>query len=249
MAGNPALALPRLFRKPESQEGPGAPESGREHQSTGKGTGQGAPPPPAGPSPGRGLCAAVRPREQAQAAPRRARGDGRAGDSGSEPPSTRRTETPEEKSWLRARQLMTYYQQGGLQAGRPGCRDPQPRALTSWLSPVPASAPRLAPETTPPPCSRTSMAPLALPSESESGNGTRAQGSPNLPPLPRVCHTSCLGDVGVHTEHPASGGATPLTASDLILAPHLRVQDGKPRAADIHPGFIQDSAQLWAGTQ
>ena len=164
-------------RKPESREGPRGQESGREHQSHGKGTGQGRPPPPAGPAPASGSLRQVRPWEQAQATPRRSWRDGGAGDSRSEPPFHRRgPETPEEKSWLRARQLMTCYQPRGLWSGRPGCQgELQPHASTSWPSPVPAhQLPALHQRPSHHPALEHSMAPAApslnLSQETEPGH-------------------------------------------------------------------------------
>lgn len=188
----------------------------------------------------------LRPWEQAQAAPRRGWGDGGAGDSGSEPSFHKRgTETPEEKSWLRARQLMTCYQPRGAlvrQAwvlGRPTAMRidllAEPRSSTS--------APRLAPETIPPPCSRTlhgSRRPFPQNLSQEMEPGHKAAQSSSYPHPPRCFLPGGRG--GARTERQASGGTAPIDNLRSDLGPSFAGTGWKPRAVTSTPGFIQDSA-------
>lgn len=188
----------------------------------------------------------LRPWEQAQAAPRRSWGDGGAGDSGSEPRFHRRgTETPEEKSWLRARQLMTCYQPRGApvrQAWVPG----RPTATRIDLLAEPrssTSAPGLAPETIPPPCSRTlhgSRRPFPQNLSQEMEPGHKAAPTFHLPAPATLL--PAWGTRGCRTEHQASRGTAPVDNLRSDLGPSFAGAGWKPRAVTSTPGFIQDSA-------
>lgn len=93
------------------------------------------------------------------------------------------------------------------------------------------SAPRLAPETIPPPCSRTlhgSRRPFPQNLSQEMEPGHKAAQPSSYPHPPRCFLPGGRGG-GVHAQSAKHLGAPhPLTTSDLILAPHLRAQDGNP---------------------
>ena len=143
-------------RKPESQEGPRGQERGREHQSHGKGTGQGCLPArllQLGQPLLRGLCGERGHGNGLLQLPGGAGGMEELVTAGQSPPSAEgETETPEEKSWPKARWRMTFHRLRGALGSQAGVLG-RPRAAPTDIlaeSCSSTSAPSHAPETIPP---------------------------------------------------------------------------------------------------
>lgn len=175
-------------------------------------------------------------------------GDGGADDSRSEPPrpaAERETESPEEKSWPKARRLMTHHPLSVLWAARPGCwgealqRPPRLAGSCSHTSAI-----GHAPHAIPPACSSVQCRPCTRNLSQELEAQPDAVWGFHLPTAatppagePSVSRRMC----GSPSKSTKRLGLVPLTTTDLL----------QPLTCwrTPTPGLSQDPARLGLGTQ